>query len=186
MTDLELVSDFVERLARAGIRSVVGGSMASSVWGQPRQTNDADISVWLRADQVQNLVAALPDPYNLVPDEVEEATRSTVDFASFKVLHMDEVFSFDCFVHGDSEWTDALWDTRRVVGTLAFLGPEAILVLKLRWFVLGNKVSDRQWNDICQVIEVQGDRLDRSWAQLWATRFGVDALLEQALAQARP
>lgn len=47
-----LVADFAARLESAGFAYLLGGSFASSAWGQPRATNDADFSIWLEEDRV--------------------------------------------------------------------------------------------------------------------------------------
>lgn len=64
--------------------------------------------------------------------------------------------------------------------------PEDVILHKLRWYQLGNRVSDRQWNDIVQVLEVQAGRLDLDYLDRWAKHFGVKELLELAIEQADP
>ncbi|RYG23528.1 hypothetical protein EON82_13710 [bacterium] len=61
--------------------------------------------------------------------------------------------------------------------------PEDIVLRKLMWFELGNRVSDRQWNDIVRVLEVQSPTVDLGYLRHWATELGVAELLEEALAQ---
>lgn len=64
--------------------------------------------------------------------------------------------------------------------------PEDILLQKLRWFILGNEVSDRQWRDIVGILLVQGDALDRGYLQRGAVTLGVVDLLTRAVAYAKP
>ncbi len=61
--------------------------------------------------------------------------------------------------------------------------PEDIVIIKLRWFVLGNRISDKQWNDIVQVLEMQAGNLDEEYLTLWATHFNVLELLRDAQSQ---
>jgi hypothetical protein len=64
--------------------------------------------------------------------------------------------------------------------------PEDILLQKLRWFRLGNEVSDRQWRDIVGILLVQGEALDRIYLQRGAATLGVVDLLARAVASTRP
>ena len=50
-----LVIELLERLERIGIQFIVGGSFASSAWGQPRQTYNLDLAVLLKHTDIQNL-----------------------------------------------------------------------------------------------------------------------------------
>lgn len=61
--------------------------------------------------------------------------------------------------------------------------PLSILIAKLRWYDMGNRVSDRQWNDIVGVLEVRGDELDLDYVRNWARCFGVEELLNEALGE---
>lgn len=58
---------------------------------------------------------------------------------------------------------------------------EDIILQKLRWFVSGGGVSDRQWRDIRGVIRVQGSALDRQYLEHHAASHGVLDLLQRAL-----
>jgi hypothetical protein len=63
--------------------------------------------------------------------------------------------------------------------------PEDILLQKLRWYRLGDEVSDRQWRDILGIVMVQGDRLDEPYLRRGARILGVTDLLDRALLTAR-
>jgi hypothetical protein len=57
---------------------------------------------------------------------------------------------------------------------------EDIILQKLKWFVEGGRVSDRQWRDVRGVIKVQGARLDRSYLEHHATSLELGELLLRA------
>ena len=57
------------------------------------------------------------------------------------------------------------------------------MLQKLRWYRLGNEVSDRQWRDILGIIGVQGRRLDLSDLRHGALTLGVTDLLDRALGE---
>ena len=66
-----------------------------------------------------------------------------------------------------------------------FATPEDIVLNKLEWFRMGNRVSERQWMDVMGVIKVQGDVLDVKYLRKWAKDLEVADLLEDALARSR-
>ena len=51
---------FIEPLDRAGIQYAVVGSVAASVYGEPRATNDVDFVIQIEASNARRLVAAFP------------------------------------------------------------------------------------------------------------------------------
>ncbi|MHC4391245.1 MAG: hypothetical protein ACYS22_07995, partial [Planctomycetota bacterium] len=54
---------FVGCLERLGVRYLVGGSVASAIHGEPRATNDVDLSVDLKSEHVAPLIHALGHGY---------------------------------------------------------------------------------------------------------------------------
>lgn len=52
MNDLQIVATYSAFLTALGVEHIVGGSLASSAWGEQRATNDADFLVELSAQQL--------------------------------------------------------------------------------------------------------------------------------------
>jgi len=68
---------------------------------------------------------------------------------------------------------------------LQFYAPEDILLQKLRWYRIGEEVSDREWRDARGILRVQGERLDLPYLERGATALGVADLLQRAREQSR-
>jgi hypothetical protein len=68
------------RLEALGILYCVGGSFASSAYGQARNTYDLDILVQLPAVQVPELIAAFQADFDLQPAELLEAIVQAPSF----------------------------------------------------------------------------------------------------------
>ena len=188
MTVFEIVTDVARRLEGAGIRYAIGGSLASSSWGQMRQTNDADIVVMVPSERVDLLLAAFREPYYLSRDEVAAAMDQPDLFNAVQLVHTVAAFKTDLFLLRDREYERSELDRAREVELLPgqpirVYAPENIVLAKLRWFQLGNRTSDRQWNDIVQVLEVQQGRLDERYLDKWSEFFRVRDLLDDARSQ---
>ena len=67
-------------LENLGVAYLVGGSLASSLYGQPRSTQDVDVVADLRPEHVAPLVAALSDDFYLDEPAIRDAVerRSTL------------------------------------------------------------------------------------------------------------
>lgn len=189
MTALQILAELTPCLRQAGLQFWVGGSVASSIWGDPRQTNDIDLAVVRSSINEVSLRSQLPPNYYIGPNEIEDALKDHSEYPSFQILNMEEAFKFDVFVVAEDDYVLAESSRVREMEILEdryapLASPEDIILHKIRWFVSGGKVSDRQWNDIVKVIEIQLGKLDNSYLAKWADHFEVRDLLTEAFDQA--
>ena len=84
-----------EALDRVGVRYVVGGSLASSLYGEQRSTNDIEFVAALSAGIGQQFVEALGPEYYISASSVEGAVRAG---CSFSIMHMRAGVKIDVFV----------------------------------------------------------------------------------------
>lgn len=66
---------------------------------------------------------------------------------------------------------------------LPVLGPEDVILQKLRWFKIGGEASDRQWRDIQSVLEANSNELDDAYLDATAMATGLFPLLQRARAE---
>jgi hypothetical protein len=188
--ELRVLEELVEGFNKAGISYALGGSVASGVWGQFRYTNDIDISIQLALEDVPRFLDVFEPRFMLSQSEIEDALESSEEFRMFQLVHYEQVFKVDMFVVHDEFGKQSLeraLELEVVPGVSArCVTAEDILIMKLRWYDLGNRVSDKQWNDLVQVVDVRGAKLDRSYVLRWAEHFGLRDLAEDALAEALP
>ncbi|MBA4158489.1 MAG: hypothetical protein H0X65_13575 [Gemmatimonadetes bacterium] len=184
---LDITLDLAETLDRLGVPYLVSGSLASSLHGIPRATQDVDLVASLRPEHVAPLVAALEGEFYLDAPAIREAVRQQ---ASFNVIHLETMFKADIFVAGDDAVTrEEMARRQRFMiyeeprRELVVASPEDIVIQKLHWFRLGDEASERQWNDALGVIKVQGPQLDRGYLDRIARLMGVEHLLERAWRQ---
>jgi hypothetical protein len=164
---------------------LLGGSLASSLHGIPRSTQDADLVVDLRPEHVLPLVAALAPEFYIDADRAADAVRR---LASFNVIHLTTMTKVDLFVLKDDPLSRLEMERRQFVALPAPAGvrlpvatAEDIVLQKLLWFRAGGEVSDRQWLDLLGVLKVKRGQLDISYIERWAAELGLGDLLRRAL-----
>lgn len=74
----------------------VGGSVASSVFGEPRQTLDADLVAHLLGPHAEPLVERLGAAFYADLPAIQTAIESQ---GSFNLIHLDSMTKVDVFVH---------------------------------------------------------------------------------------
>ena len=176
-------------LERLHVPYVLVGSLASSLYGAPRSTDDVDFLVDLQPDGVPPLVAALTPAY-YVSAEAARAAATAPHGGAFNAVHLKSAVKVDLFVVGDDSFDTERLARRqpvRLTGELegapaeVFVDTSEHTVLrKLEWYRRGGEVSERQWGDVIGVVRAQGERLDRDYMRTWAERLGVGDLLERA------
>ena len=172
----------VEALDKIGVRYLVGGSLASSMHGIPRSTQDVDIVADLKLGHAVRLARELADTFYVDADMIREAV---VNQSSFNVIHLETMFKADIFVLRSDDF--ALEEMNRA--DLEQLGERQVVVAsaedivleKLRWYRMGDAASDRQLRDVLGVLTVQAKSLDFSYLRTWAAKLGLGDLLKQAL-----
>jgi hypothetical protein len=169
-----------------GIEYALGGSLATSLQGEPRATNDVDFAVRLEEHQVDALVDRLGPDFVIDAEGRRTAVRRQ---RSHQFYFLPLVLKIDFFVRGATPFDRSEFARRIRVPlgehrSLCAASPEDNVLRKLAWFRDGGEVSDRQWRDILGVLRVSGPVLDRSYLEQWAAELKVGDLLARALEQA--
>ena len=184
---LQLALRVIRILEDLGATAWLGGSLASSIYGIPRATQDADIVANLRVEMARPLVERLGEEFYA---DVEHIASGIERRASFNVIHLATMFKVDVFLVGQDPWSVREIERLRTVeidadGTqIRVTSPEDIILHKLTWYRAGGHISDRQWRDALGVFQVQGDRIDRVYLKGMAEDLGVFDLLEDLVREA--
>src|SRR6266542_2452100 len=97
---IAVMLEVVAALDELQIPYLVGGSLASSVHGIPRSTDDLDLVVDLPGRLVEPLVARLEGRFYIDRDLIHDALRRR---ASFNIVHLATMFKVDLFTFDRSE-----------------------------------------------------------------------------------
>ena len=184
----------VQKLAEAfdalGIPYMIGGSVASSVYGLPRFTQDVDIVALIASEgDVAGLTRLLEAEFYIDADMIRAALQYS---SSFNVIYLATMIKADIFIPEDTPWRRQEWARRqrKNIGPpenalLTYLASAEDMVLqKLLWYRETGERSDRQWGDVQGVLKVQGEALDFAYMRQWAETLKITDLLMQALTDA--
>lgn len=160
----------------------VGGSIASSLHGYSRMTNDADITAEPFPGKEALFVASFdPAEYYVDATAVRDAVR---DRSTVNILHPGSGYKIDLFVRKDDAFERSAFARRAEYRIPELPGkpvlvhsPEDMILFKLRWYRIGGGVSDRQWGDVLGILRTQSGRLDDAYLDRWAADLGVTDLL---------
>lgn len=185
---LAVTLQVIGALDQLGVPYVVGGSIASSIYGKPRATQDVDVIADLQDEHIPPFIAALQNDFYLDEPAIRDAVRRR---STFNVIHLVTMFKVDVFVAKDDAATAQELARRRSYVPpeaphieISLASPEDVVVQKLYWYRLGDHVSERQWTDAMSVLSVRGKDLDQSYMHDLAIVMGVDDLLVRALREA--
>lgn len=171
-----------------GVRWAIGGSVASSAYGEPRATNDVDVVALLDAATAREVAKRLGPCFYADGDAAAAAARQ---HRRFDVIDQRSFIKVDVFVPaagplGEGQLTRAIrLELVALAPPLPVLGPEDVVLQKLAWFRAGGEVSDRQWRDVVAVLRTVGPDLDDGYLESVASATDLDALLARALRDAR-
>ncbi len=162
-------------LNRAGIAYMVTGSIALSVYAQPRMTRDVDLVVELRPGDADRFVALFERDFHCDLDRVRDAiARGTM----FNLIHIGAVVKVDCIVRKDTPYRVEEFRRRRTMTVngqpMFVVSAEDLVLSKLDW--ARDSRSEIQLRDVRQLLEAQPG-LDWDYMKRWATVLGVSALL---------
>ncbi len=187
MPTLQDFAEVARIFDRLGIRYALGGSMASSLLGILRHTNDADVTVDPFPGKEVEFINALGPDYYVSESAIRQAHRAK---SSFNAINTLTGLKVDVFIRSDSPFEQSAMARRisfDVDGQkIVVLSAEDVILFKLRWYRLGNEVSEQQWKDVLNVMKIQEPHLDRVYLDHWAKELKVEDLLVRAWGEVVP
>ena len=172
----ELFLLFVRPLNRAGIRYVIGGSVAAIFYGEPRLTNDVDMIAFLNEADIRRLSEIFPpSDFYLPPMEVITAEVAREQRGHFNIIHMETTFKADVYPTGRDEFNGWAFRNKRKIDfqgeALILAPPEYVIVRKLEYFREGG--SEKHLRDIRGILNVSGTTINREDLNFWIQRLSV-------------
>lgn len=167
------LAPFLDPLERLGLRYCITGSVAASVYGEPRLTADIDVVLLLGAGDIAALRAAFPETaYYVPPDETLRLQLARSSRGMFNLIHHASQFKADVYLAQDPLHAWALEHRRRIdlEGAGAWIAPpEYVIVRKLEYLREGG--SDKHVRDIRFMVAATA--IDRAFLEAEVARLGL-------------
>jgi hypothetical protein len=174
-------------LEKLGVPYFIGGSLASTIYGLVRTTQDSDIVAELHPEHVEPFVGALEGEFYVDGESITEAVSR---YSSFNIIHRESMFKVDVFVPRARLFEKSQFArARRQILSVEpraeaqVSSAEDTLLAKLEWYRLGGGASERQWRDVLGILKIQAGNLDLDYLRYWADSLTVSDLLERALTE---
>jgi len=170
---------------KLGIPYLIGGSLASALYGMVRTTQDADIVAEMQQAHLQPFVSALQQEFYVDDEMIAEAIRRN---SSFNIIHRETMFKVDVFIPRPRPFLKSQFAraqrqvfTFEAEASAKFASPEDTILSKLEWYRTGGEISDSQWRDVLGILKIRAGELDLDYLRRWAGELQVGDLLERAL-----
>ena len=182
---IEVTLQVTSVLERLGVRYIIGGSLASTLYGMVRSTQDSDIICEIRSEHIHPFVTALQNEFFIDEEMMGDAIQHS---SSFNIIHRSTMFKVDVFVPSPrpfqrSQIARAHRETFELEPKISanFASAEDTVLSKLEWYRMGGEVSDRQWRDVLGILKTRAGELDFDYLRKWGKELQVTDLLERAL-----
>lgn len=186
-TERDALFQVLDALEALEIPYMVVGSFASTYWGRPRMTHDADLVVEITGEKIADLAQLLAPHFYAPRFVIEDAVRKR---GQFNLIHLYCAFKIDLWLLKGSSYDAACFE-RRLLGVMFdrevwVSSPEDVILSKLLWYRAA-PVLERQLQDVLEVYEIQEPYLEHDYLKRWAQTLGIaDLLVRVKQEAARP
>ncbi len=161
----DLLELFVAPLEQIEIRYFVTGSIASTMYGEPRATHDIDLVIALAEAQIGSLADAYAeDSFYVPPPEVLRTEVLRANRGHFNIIHHASGLKADFYLAGRDDALHAwAFSNTRVYEIdklcLQLAPPEYVITRKLEFLREGG--SEKHLNDIRAMLRISAELIDR-------------------------
>lgn len=175
-----IVAEILESL---DIPYLVGGSVASGIWGEMRYTQDIDLVADIKENQIELLLNAFSSRFYIS----EIAIREAIELGqSFNLIDNQTGWKIDIFILTKEPFQQSRFQQKKRISVnemgqnLNFSSAEDTILQKLIWYRMTQKQSPQQWRDILGILKLQQSALNFDYLQQWAYILQLSTELEQA------
>lgn len=170
----------VAALRSAGVPFMIAGSIASTLHGEPRATQDVDIVVDPLTPEALDRFATSLEPARFYVGDHRAAFSVR---GMFNIIDKTNGWKIDLILRRDRPFSVAEFERRQpatIEGVdVDIATAEDVVLSKLEWARHGE--SERQRSDARAVLAASSDSVDRSYLELWAEQLDLTDDLNRLL-----
>ncbi len=184
MPEPDLLELFVAPLEEIGVRYLVTGSVAATLYGEPRATHDIDLVVELSEAGRHALPRAFPESkFYQPPPEVVLVESNREGRGHFNIIHHASGLKADIYLVGGDELHAWAFDNARSYSIekleVRVAPPEYVIVRKLEFYREGG--SQKHLRDIHSMLKISAEQIDMPTLENRVQERGLGELLKKAL-----
>ncbi len=181
----DFASTIIHLLEALEIDYAIGGSFASSLYGESRSSVDIDISVIIPKEKFEPVVQAVEKlGYYVTWDSILDAM---IWKTPFNIIDSSTGFKADLFlVEPATPLEQSIFQRRQrriydpLSGNSAILySPEDVIIYKLKWYLEGK--MEKHPRDIVSMMLVLKDSLDFEYLEFWVNEIGAQEVWTKIL-----
>ena len=182
---IDLLSSICGALDCQGLVYALTGSVVSSTYGEPFNSQDVDICLRMSPQQAKKLADALPPRFYRSEEAIREAAQSR---SMANLIDTQTGFKVDLSVLPDEPYYQGVLLRRASVPyglngpPFWMVSPEDIILMKLAW--RKDSRSEKQWENALSVMRSKGQKLNwpylRQWAEVLSVVEDLEALRREA------
>ena len=181
----DFLAMILDVLGKAGIDYMLGGAIAVWSWGEPRSTQDVDLVVHLRVEQVRALSKELEKVAIFLPvDIIVDALSETRGDLPLNAIHGSSGYKAEMFLVREDDALRKAAFARRVqvdfggqAGVVYVHSPEDIIIYKLLYYALSQQT--KHVRDIGSILKIKGDELDYAYIEKWVAKKELSAIWDE-------
>ena len=187
MPQPDLLGIFIEPLNRLEIPYAVTGATASIIYGEPRLTNDLDLVVLLKAEDIAGFAGAFPPTaFYCPPPEVMRIEIKRPHRGHFNLIHHETGTKADIYLAGEDELNRWALSQRRKIAVESehvwVAPPEYVIIRKLQYYREG--ASEKHLKDIAGMVGLSSDQIDFQLIEEMVKRYALETGWQQVLSLA--
>lgn len=176
----------IDKLNLLNIPYYIGGSVASSLQGEVRFTEDIDLVIYLESSQIEIFIQTFSSDFYVSDVAIKDAITGVS--SSFNLIDLESLEKADIFISRTDDFSISRMNRRQLYvpednpeKAFYLSPPEDKILQKLVWMRIAQNESQKQWRDILGVMKIQGERLDLAYLWQCSEYLNVSDDLKQAL-----
>ena len=180
----DFLSFIIQIFSDLKIPYMICGSLGSSLYGEPRATNDIDIVVDGNLKRIKEFIAAFPEQDYYA--DLDMAVDAFKNRSLFNIIDLNSGWKADIIFLKEDEFSQVEFSRRKhtiLLGSnVQIISPEDSILSKLDWSKKGG--SERQFPDALGVAIVQWENLYMNYWKKWARQLNIKDLLNKLIIEA--